>query len=120
VIGHNPAKVLKVGDSYLGAFVPPPCLPIYCATKAAIHSYTQSLRFQFEDSGVEIVEIMPPAVKTDMTADLSEGDGITLTSTEELVKHSFTSLKAPLRRVLLKSILANPRSSRSCAALPPI
>ena len=76
------------------AFVGLPCLPIYCATKAAIHSYTQSLRFQFEDSGLEIIEIMPPAVKTDMTADLSEGDGITLISTEELVKHSFTSLKA--------------------------
>jgi uncharacterized oxidoreductase len=76
------------------AFVPLPCLPIYCATKAAIHSYTQSLRFQFEDSGVEIIEIMPPAVKTDMTADLSEGDGITLISTDELVRHSFTSLKA--------------------------
>jgi len=76
------------------AFVGLPCLPIYCATKAAIHSYTQSLRFQFEDSGLEIIEIMPPAVKTDMTADLSEGGGITLISTEELVKHSFTSFKA--------------------------
>ncbi|SHM23710.1 uncharacterized oxidoreductase [Bradyrhizobium lablabi] len=75
------------------AFVPLPCLPIYCATKAAIHSYTQSLRFQFEDSGVEIIEIMPPAVKTDMTADLSEGDGITLITTDELVKLSFASLR---------------------------
>src|SRR5712671_4336289 len=75
------------------AYVPLPCLPIYCATKAAIHSYTQSLRFQFEDSGVEIIEIMPPAVKTDMTADLSEGDGITLITTDELVKLSFASLR---------------------------
>jgi uncharacterized oxidoreductase len=76
------------------AFVPLPCLPIYCATKAAIHSYTQSLRFQSEESGVEIIEIMPPAVRTDMTADLSEGDGISLISTDELVKHSFAALKA--------------------------
>jgi uncharacterized oxidoreductase len=42
---------------------------------------------------LEIIEIMPPAVKTDMTADLSEGDGITLISTDELVKRSFASLK---------------------------
>ena len=44
--------------------------------------------FQFEDSGVEIIEIMPPAVKTDITVDLSDGDGITLISTDELVRHS--------------------------------
>lgn len=74
-------------------FVPLPCLPIYCATKAAIHSYTQSLRFQFEDTGVEIIEIMPPAVKTDMTADLTEGDGITLITKDELVNSSFASLR---------------------------
>jgi uncharacterized oxidoreductase len=75
------------------AFVPLPCLPIYCATKAAIHSYTQSLRFQLEETGVEVIELMPPAVKTDMTADLREDDGITLITTDELVKQSFASLK---------------------------
>ena len=52
------------------AFVPFPSLPIYCASKAAIHSYTQSLRFQLEELGIEIIELMPPAVKTDLTADL--------------------------------------------------
>ena len=75
------------------AFVPLPCIPIYCATKAAIHSYTQSLRFQLEDTSVEVIELMPPAVKTDMTADVPEGDGITLITVEELVKQSFKSLK---------------------------
>ena len=43
---------------------------------------------------MEIIEIMPPAVKTDMTADLSEGNGITLITTDNLVKLSFASLKA--------------------------
>jgi uncharacterized oxidoreductase len=76
------------------AFVPLPCLPIYCATKAAIHSYTQSLRFQLEETGVEVIELMPPAVKTDMTADLRDDDGITLITTDELVKQSFEGLKA--------------------------
>ncbi|WP_407174748.1 SDR family oxidoreductase [Bradyrhizobium sp. STM 3562] len=75
------------------AFVPLPCLPIYCATKAAIHSYTQSLRFQLEETGVEVIELMPPAVKTEMTADL-RGDGITMITTEQLVKQSFEGLKA--------------------------
>jgi uncharacterized oxidoreductase len=75
------------------AFVPLPAAPIYCATKAAIHSYTQSLRFQLEDTGVEVIEIMPPGVKTDMTAWFPEGS-IRLITTEELVKRSFASLKA--------------------------
>jgi len=91
VLTANRGTLINISSGL--AFVPLPCLPIYCATKAAIHSYTQSLRFQFEDSGVEIIEIMPPAVKTDMTADLSESDGITLITTDELVKLSFASLR---------------------------
>jgi uncharacterized oxidoreductase len=67
-------------------------LPIYCAAKAAIHSYTQSLRFQLEDTDVEVIELMPPAVKTEMTADLPD-DGMTLITTDKLVQLSMASLK---------------------------
>jgi uncharacterized oxidoreductase len=49
-----------------------PSGPIYCATKAAIHSHTQSLQFQLEETGVEVIELMSPAVKTDLTAELAE------------------------------------------------
>src|SRR5205823_4042115 len=56
-------------------------------------SYTQSLRFQLEETGVEVIELMPPAVKTDLTAAFPEGE-VTLITTEELVKQSFASLKA--------------------------
>ena len=76
------------------AFVPLPSAPIYSATKAAIHSYTQSLRFQLEETGVEVIEIMPPWVKTEMTAEVPEGDGITMITTDELIRQSFASLKA--------------------------
>jgi uncharacterized oxidoreductase len=74
------------------AYVPFPCLPIYCATKAAIHSYTQSLRFQLENTGVEVIELMPPAVRTEMTADLPD-EGLTLITTEKLVTLSIASLR---------------------------
>lgn len=47
------------------AFVPLPLKPIYCATKAAMHSYTRSLRVQLRHSGVAVVELAPPAVDTD-------------------------------------------------------
>jgi uncharacterized oxidoreductase len=86
----NKGTLINVSSAL--AYVPLPCLPIYCATKAAIHSYTQSLRFQLEDTGVEVIELMPPAVRTEMTADLPD-EGLTLITTDRLVALSIASLK---------------------------
>jgi uncharacterized oxidoreductase len=46
------------------AFVPLVFTPTYCATKAAIHSYTQSLRFQLRSTSIEVLELIPPYVQT--------------------------------------------------------
>jgi len=46
------------------AFVPKAGNPSYGATKAAIHSYTQSLRYQLEDTHVQVIELAPPFVQT--------------------------------------------------------
>ena len=48
------------------AFVPMASTPTYCATKAAIHSYTQSLRYQLRGSTTEVLELIPPYVATDL------------------------------------------------------
>jgi uncharacterized oxidoreductase len=48
-------------------FVPLPITPTYSATKAALHSYTVSLRVQLAATPVEVIEIIPPAVATDLT-----------------------------------------------------
>jgi uncharacterized oxidoreductase len=48
------------------AFVPFPAGPVYSATKAAIHNYTMSLRYSLSDTKVRVVEIVPPAVKTNL------------------------------------------------------
>jgi uncharacterized oxidoreductase len=50
------------------AFVPLARFPIYCATKAFVHSFTTSLRHQLRDSNVKVVELAPPWVKTDLDA----------------------------------------------------
>jgi uncharacterized oxidoreductase len=91
ILRANKGTVINTSSAL--AFVPLPSAPIYSATKAAIHSYTQSLRFQLEEAGVEVIELMPPGVKTDMTVELAEG-GVSVITTDELVKQSFAALKA--------------------------
>ena len=92
ILRANKGTVINTSSAL--AFVPLPSAPIYSATKAAIHSYTQSLRFQLEESGVEVIELMPPVVKTDLAAELAESGGVTVITTDELVKQSFAALKA--------------------------
>lgn len=48
------------------AFIPLVATPTYNATKAAIHSWTQSLRTQLAGTSVEVLELAPPAVATDL------------------------------------------------------
>ncbi len=48
------------------AFMPMATAPTYCATKAAIHSYTQSLRYQLKDTAVQVLELIPPYLQTEL------------------------------------------------------
>lgn len=48
------------------AFAPAAFIPIYSATKAALHSFTLSLRHQLAQTPIEVIELVPPAVNTDL------------------------------------------------------
>lgn len=48
------------------AFSPIAAMPVYCATKAALHSFTLSMRHFLAKKGIEVVEIIPPAVRTNL------------------------------------------------------
>ena len=62
LLGKPHAAILNVTSGL--AFMPSALTPTYCATKAAMHSYTQSLRFQLRDTSVQVIEIIPPQVQT--------------------------------------------------------
>jgi uncharacterized oxidoreductase len=56
------AAIINVSSGL--AFLPLATTPTYCATKAAIHSYTLSLRCQLRNSNIEVLELVPPYVAT--------------------------------------------------------
>jgi uncharacterized oxidoreductase len=56
------AAILTVSSGL--AFVPRPDTPTYSATKAAMHSFTESLRIQLSNTNLQVIEIVPPAVRT--------------------------------------------------------
>ncbi len=61
---QSQAAIMTVSSGL--AFVPLAMTPTYCATKAAIHSYTQSLRYQLRDTSVQVLELAPPYVQTEL------------------------------------------------------
>eukprot|EP00026_Physarum_polycephalum_P015526 Phypoly_transcript_16232.p1 GENE.Phypoly_transcript_16232~~Phypoly_transcript_16232.p1 ORF type:complete len:258 (+),score=51.41 Phypoly_transcript_16232:88-861(+) len=50
------------------AFAPKATYPVYCATKAAIHSFSISLRYQLKNTNIKVIEIVPPAVDSELNA----------------------------------------------------
>ena len=57
------------------SFVPIAAMPVYCATKAAIHSFTQSLRYQLKDTSIKVFEVIPPTVDTELDKGAREQRG---------------------------------------------
>lgn len=63
LLRRQPQATIMTVSSGL-AFVPMAMTPTYCASKAALHSYTQSLRYQLQQTSVEVIELIPPYVQT--------------------------------------------------------
>lgn len=78
------------------AFVPLPTSPVYCATKAALHSFTQSLRVQLKQTQVQVFELLPPATQTELLAATSTAEDlkdVTVMPLEQLVAATVKGLE---------------------------
>ncbi|MYS20115.1 Short-chain dehydrogenase involved in D-alanine esterification of teichoic acids [Streptomyces sp. DvalAA-14] len=69
LIGRGTGTIITVSSGI--GFLPFPLMATYGATKAAVHSYTESLRAHLAGTGVEVAELVPPAVATPAMAKLN-------------------------------------------------
>ncbi|MFI5935481.1 SDR family oxidoreductase [Actinoplanes sp. NPDC051494] len=60
LLGRGAATIVTVSSGI--AFLPFPLMPTYAATKAGVHAYSEALRAQLAGTGVEVTELVPPAV----------------------------------------------------------
>jgi uncharacterized oxidoreductase len=77
------------------AFVPLPIAPIYCSTKAALHSFTLSLRVQLKRTNVRVFELAPPATQTELLGDFNPEDmkGIAIMKVDEMVRAALKGME---------------------------
>ena len=62
----SPSAIVNISTGL--ALAPKANSAVYCATKSAIHSFSQSLRYQLADTNVRVMEVILPLVDTPMTA----------------------------------------------------
>jgi len=73
------------------AFVPVSGAPVYCGTKAFLRSFTLSLRHSLKSTGIEVIELIPPAISTDISGGKNRDMGYP--SVDEFVTSIFQQLQ---------------------------
>lgn len=90
LVSNDDAVIMNVTSAL--AFVPFPITPTYSATKAALHSFSQTLRVQLADEGVQVIELVPPSVRTTLLGQQDDEQAMPLdeflTETLELLREN--------------------------------
>jgi uncharacterized oxidoreductase len=87
------AAIMNVSSGL--AFVPLPTSPVYCATKAGLHSFTLSLRVQLKNTKVLVFELAPPATETQLLSKMTAEDrkGVNVMSVENMVATAISGME---------------------------
>src|SRR3984885_12636019 len=81
------AAIMNVSSGL--AFVPLAISPVYCATKAGLHSFTESLRVQLKNTKVKVFDLAPPATQTELLGgdfDVEDMKGASVMTVEDMVQ----------------------------------
>jgi len=71
-------------------------MPIYCATKAALHAFSLAQRKQLEPLGIKVIELIPPAVVSELNTNSGQwkrGAGTNMPSSEAYVASAFARME---------------------------
>jgi uncharacterized oxidoreductase len=102
LIAHGSGTIITVSSGI--AFLPFPLMPTYGASKAGVHSYTESLRAQLAGTGIEVAELVPPAVAT---ADMAKLNPAALPVDEYLDEvMELLAAEPTAREIIVKGALA--------------
>ncbi|MGA3300926.1 MAG: SDR family NAD(P)-dependent oxidoreductase [Candidatus Acidiferrales bacterium] len=93
------ATVINVSSGL--AFVPLASTAVYSATKAAIHSYTQSMRYRLKGSSVRVLELIPPWVQTDLLNSKDEPRAMPLAA---FIEEAVTVLGTDAEEVMVERV----------------
>lgn len=95
------ATIINVSSGL--AFAPLAAVPVYCATKAAVHSFTLSLRHQLKTLGVRVVEMAPPIVDTSLGGEnrIGRSSGQPMISVEDFACEALAQLEGDQDEVLV-------------------
>ncbi len=93
------ATVINVSSGL--AFTPLAMTAVYCATKAAVHSYTLSQRYQLKGSSVTVLELAPPWVQTDLLGGKSDPRAMPL---QEFIDETMTVLATNATEILVEGV----------------
>jgi len=83
------------------AFVPIATMPIYCATKAAIHSFTISLRHQLKDTSIRVFEAAPPTTDTELDSSFGEREAYRGISPKEVAAEIAAGMKRNKEEIIV-------------------
>lgn len=94
------AAIMNVSSAL--AYVPFPLSPVYCATKAGIHSFTQSLRIQLKNTNIKVFELAPPVVQTPLIEafDSHDIEGVKAMDVGEMVRGAIKGLERDRLEIL--------------------
>lgn len=93
----RPSATVMIVSSVLG-FTPMAMTSVYCSTKAALHSYAQSLRFKLRKTPVSVLEIIPPWVRTEL---LNSSEELRAMPLAEFIEGTMKSLETDADEIMV-------------------